>query len=336
MAVAIDIFNPQVSVIAHGLEGKTIMFYGGNNVGKTAQAVRVGQPYLFACENGLNGLSGVKYNSIQNWADFKKAVKQFTHKSTVDKAKVLYSTIIIDEVYASAMFCQDFVCQTYGNGAIDLGDTNADTKVNLYKLYEREYWKQINLLVNSGYTVIFIAHAAEEKNGYLYPKGDKKRCLAPIIDNCDIVAYIESNGVDEDKKVIKSSAYFAETKNFFARSRYPYMPTYIEEFTAENLEAAINDGIQKQAEAEKLETVSYDTQKQQNETIRKAYDELMEELCDLGQHLAENGHFEELQAIVEENLGAGKKATDLKKGQEQVIQVLIEELGELLKSVENN
>ena len=32
MAVTIDIFNPQVSTIAKGLEGKTIMIYGGNNV----------------------------------------------------------------------------------------------------------------------------------------------------------------------------------------------------------------------------------------------------------------------------------------------------------------
>lgn len=142
MAVDIDIFNPQVSVIAHGLEGKTIMIYGGNNVGKTAQSIRVGRSYVLACENGLNGVTGVRYNVIQNWASFKKAVKQFTHKSTVDKAKELYSTIIIDEVYASSMFCQDFICQTYGNGAIDLGDTG-DSRVNLYKLYEKEDRKSV-------------------------------------------------------------------------------------------------------------------------------------------------------------------------------------------------
>ena len=34
MAVKVDIFNPQISVIAHGLEGKVIMVYGGNNLGK--------------------------------------------------------------------------------------------------------------------------------------------------------------------------------------------------------------------------------------------------------------------------------------------------------------
>lgn len=32
MAVNVDIFNPQISTVARGLEGKTIFVYGGNNV----------------------------------------------------------------------------------------------------------------------------------------------------------------------------------------------------------------------------------------------------------------------------------------------------------------
>lgn len=32
MGVTVDIFNPQTSVLAAGLEGKTIFIYGGNNV----------------------------------------------------------------------------------------------------------------------------------------------------------------------------------------------------------------------------------------------------------------------------------------------------------------
>ena len=109
MAVEVDIFNPQTSVIAHGLEGKTIMLYGTNNVGKTFQAVRASKPYVLACESGLGAQNGVKYNNITSWRDFKKAVGQFTGKATVDKAKAMYDTIIIDEVYASSLFCQKFV-----------------------------------------------------------------------------------------------------------------------------------------------------------------------------------------------------------------------------------
>ena len=42
---SIDIFNPQVSTVAKGLEGKVILVYGGNNVGKTKQATLMKNPF---------------------------------------------------------------------------------------------------------------------------------------------------------------------------------------------------------------------------------------------------------------------------------------------------
>lgn len=132
MAVTIDIFNPQVSTIAKGLEGKTIMIYGSNNVGKTYVAARLSKPYFIACESGLNAQDGVKYNRVTRWSDFRKIVKQFTDRSTVDKARALYDTIVIDEVYASSIMCQDYVMSTYGDGALTLSD--GDGKHNLYQL----------------------------------------------------------------------------------------------------------------------------------------------------------------------------------------------------------
>lgn len=131
MAREVDIFNPQVSKIASGLEGKVILIYGTNNVGKTANAVKMKKPFVMACESGLNAQSGVTYNKINNWSEFKKIVKQFTSKSTVERAKELYSTIVIDEVYASSIFCQDYVLSVYGNGALTLGEGSG--KVNLYQ-----------------------------------------------------------------------------------------------------------------------------------------------------------------------------------------------------------
>lgn len=333
MAKDFDIFNPAVSQIAHGLEGKTIMLYGTNNVGKTNQAVRAKKPLILACENGLNGVSGVKYIPIKSWARFKKTVKDLTDEKKLEKAKEFYQTIIIDEVYASSMYCQDFICSTYGNGAIDLGDDTGNSKMNLYKLYEKEYWRVINSLVNAGYTVIFIGHqAADTKTGYISPKGDK-RCLNPIIDNCDIVAYIQPNGVDEDGNEIKSSAYFVQTNEFFGRSRYPYMEKMLQEFTIEGLERVIEEGIQRQAEAEGLVTVSYEEQKEAAEEVVKTFEELKVVLDAYGNALYESGHIEELVGVVEENLGAGKKAGDLKKGQEQVMEIIIDELADLCEEL---
>lgn len=322
MAVDIDIFNPQVSVVAEGLEGKVLMIYGGNNVGKTFVAARLSKPYFFACESGLNAQSGVRYNTINNWADFKKGVKQFTSKSTIKKAKEMYNTIVIDEVYASSIFCQDFVIATYGDGALTLGDSEG--KINLYQMYEKEYFRQINLLVNAGYTVVFIAHAIEKKE-FIIPKGDK-RCLDPIIDNCDYVVYAKGNGVDEEGNVIKSSGYLAATNEFFARSRFTYTPTYIEEFTAENLEAAIIEGITKEKEIEGISTVTYDEQKEQNTSIVKSYEELQELLQEVGGRFASTGNMETLTEVVEEVLGVGKKVSACKKTQIDAMTIILDDL----------
>lgn len=128
----IDIFNVSKSVIANGLEGKVILIYGSNNLGKSAQAVRFPKPIVLAAEMGLNGIDGVPYIPITRWSDFKTAIRQFTNPTTLDKAKELYSTIIIDEVYATSIYCQDYVCATYGDGALTLAD--GDGKHNLYQL----------------------------------------------------------------------------------------------------------------------------------------------------------------------------------------------------------
>lgn len=333
MAVKVDIFNPQKSVIAHGLDGKTILIYGSNGTGKTYNAVRAKKPYVMACESGLNGQVGVAYNKINNWAEFKTVVKQFTDPKTVDQAKELYNTIIIDEVYASAMYCQDFICQTYGNGAIDLGDDTGNTKLNLYRLYEKEYWREVNKLVGSGYTIIFIAHEEADKDGYITPKGDKKRCLAPIIDNCDIVAYIHGNGVDENGKEIKSSAYFTRTQYFFARSRYSHMVPMIKEFTIENLANAIDKAIADEAAESGVASVSFSEQQEQNTSQELSFDELYAQLGELSNKLSDLGFIDETYEILERNLGKGKTPKDLKKGQEQVMSIMVDEFSDLLASV---
>lgn len=72
------------------------------------------------CENGLGAQAGVKHKMINNWRMFTKYIKELTDPKTVERAKEIYSTIVIDEVYASSLFCQKFVCDTYGGGCIEV------------------------------------------------------------------------------------------------------------------------------------------------------------------------------------------------------------------------
>ena len=339
----IDIFSAPKSVIADGLEGKVILIYGGNNLGKSAQATRFPKPFVIACEMGLNGIDGVPYGPVTRWSDFKSIVRQFTG-ATKEKAKEMYSTIIVDEVYASSIYCQDYVCSTYGDGALTMAD--GDTKHNLYQLYEKEYFRQINLLVSAGYTVVFIAHAqTDSQTKFISPKGDK-RCMNPIIDKCDYVVYLKSNGVDAEGRVIKSSAYLAQTNEFFARARIEYTPTYIKEFTAENLTAAIQEGINKKREIENATVTSFEEQQKLNSVEELNFDKLISEFnnivanipgsSDINCTTEEGIKFKEYWApkitqITEKNLGKGKKVSQCNENQTEALSLILADLKDLIK-----
>lgn len=330
MAASFDIFNPNVTVVAKGLTGKSMLIYGGNSLGKTAQSVRMSKPFVIAAESGLNATSNVPYARITSWAQFIKIVKQFTDKGTVDKARAMYDTIIIDEMYAVSLLCQDYVIATYGNGALTLGDSEG--KVNLYQVYEKQFFKAINLLLSCDYTVVFIGHAQQDKNGYIIPKGDK-RCVDPIRDFVDYVIYLESNGVDENNNVINSSAYLAETDRFFARSRFKYTPTYIKDFTAENLESAIIEGIEKEEQINGIKAVTYAEQKAQNTAEAIDFDEIMDSLQEIGIRFAETDNMDILTEIVENTLGVGKKVTECTKKQVDAMCIILDELREKAKEI---
>lgn len=86
--MAIDIFNPQVSVVAKGLEGKVITIYGSNNLGKTKQSTRMKKPLYLPFEKGLNAIAGVQFMAINSWADFKKVNKQLTKNAEKAKKRI--------------------------------------------------------------------------------------------------------------------------------------------------------------------------------------------------------------------------------------------------------
>lgn len=332
MAVNVDIFNPQISVVAKGLSGKCLTIYSGNSRGKTYVATHLSKPFIIACESGLNALNGVKYNRVNNWADMKKIVKQFTSKATYEKARELYDTIVIDEMYAASIFCQDFVMATYGDGAMTLSDSN-DPRKNLYQLYEKEFFRLVNALLSCDYTVVFIGHEQQDsKTGYISPKGDR-RCVQPILDNSDFVIYLTSNGVDEEGKVNLSTAHFAEGKTkdgqpFFARSRFTHCATELTPFTAEGLEKVVKDAIEAEEKASGVKAVDYEVQKEQNISVKRDFDEVMEEVQAAGEKLAEAGHMEELLEIVENTLGTGKKVSECTKKQLDAVLIILDDLND--------
>ena len=149
-----DIFNPQVSVVAKGLEGKIVLVYGNNSTGKTLQGTRMEKPFYLPFESGIRNIPNVPFLPINKWSDFKRINKQLCDPKTLDQAKEKYQTIIFDEVYASARYCQDYLCKKHGVETIGEGNNG----YGLWKEYENEYWGEFDKLSKAGYTVYFIGH----------------------------------------------------------------------------------------------------------------------------------------------------------------------------------
>jgi len=327
-----SIFQPKISKVARGMQGKAIVIYGSNNLGKTLQATRMSKPYYMGFENGLNARDGVPYELYDKWSQFKKDNKDLTDPKTVKQAREMYDTIIIDQLYAAGDLCQRYICNMYG--VKDLSEKSELTNGNLYKLYEKEFSGEFDKLLKAGYTLVFIAHPEFDKDTEkLRPRGDK-RSTGFIVNNADIVVYLQSNGVDENGKLIKSSAYFNETPEFFARSKFDYIVPYLEEFTAENLEKAITDAVEAQAKAEGFTTISLEEKVESLKTEELDYEELLGKIKTLGMKIYNAGHGTELSEIIEKHTQLGMTVKDLTKVHVEAMSVIAKDLEDFLIDIE--
>lgn len=329
--MSLDIFAPSKSVVSKGLFGKKIMVYGYNDLGKTYQTSRMEKPYFMCFEKGLSAIDGIPFANIKKWSDFTKVLRQFARNP--EKAKEHYQTIIIDGTDIMAKYCEKYVSNAYGVERIKDGNDG----FGLWKELETELFFAIDELISLDFTVVFIAHEADvevSKNVYRkVPKGDKR--LMPLIqDNCDYVIYLKGNGVDENNNVIPSTAYTVQTDQFFARSRFTQTPPVIKEFTAENLEAAINEGIEKESKVGNFNLVTESEKREVYKESELIYEDLMKEINEVGKALQEKGKLDEVYKISEKHLGKDKFVAQCEKGQEEVMSVILDDMREFLGETE--
>lgn len=289
------------------------------------------KPYYVGVEDGLRAIPGIPFASVENWRDIKSIIKQFTDPKTQKQVKEMYQTIVFDGVYDSAVMCQQYICSRYG--ALHMGETSApgENRPNLWTAYEVEYLTEINKLLKSGFTVVFIGHEEEDRDtGQMNPRGDK-RSMTLIRNKADVTVYLEYGGLDENNNELNSTAWFVERSEAFARSRFRHIVPSIE-FTAENLEKAIGDAIKKEEEVSGHKAVTYQEQSEDYKSEELVYEDLMEEVKSVGKALQDLGLIDEVYTVSEKHLGHGQFVMDCKKGQEQVIAVILDEMKELLEN----
>lgn len=290
----------KISRVSEDLRGKVIVLYGSNNVGKTLQASRFKNPIFLPCEKGMNAINGAMVLKTNSWNDLKRNGRKLTSKKFVNALKQgMEMTVVIDGMERIGNYVKSYLCDKYEVATIG----KANGGYGAWEEYENLVWSWVDSLIGVGYTVVFIGHEKEDKKKDKFVITGDERTIKPIRDNADVVCYIRSNGVDKDGVEIHSSAYLAETEDFFARSRYRYMDTYIEDFTAENLTKVIIEGIRKQNEEEGYENVSFEKQQDIYSVKNETFDEVVEQIKTLYEKCLDSDLEQDYADIVEEHLG---------------------------------
>lgn len=340
MADLLDIFNPAVSVVSSGVEGKLILLHSNERkLGKTLQATRFPKPYYLRFEQGINAIPGLNYAPLTKWSDFKKVRKQLTNPKTIDQARAMYTTIIVDTLDVAIRWCDSYVCGMQGVSRLNDGNNG----YGLWKEYESEWFNEWNPLLNAGYCIVFISHSEVRKMKHpitgeeyeqLYPKGDK-RTIDLIIDAADFIGYVKSNGFDENGEPQMSSVYFQSCPEFLAGSRFKYMAPEITPFTAEGVENAMKEAVEKEEAESGRKAVSFDEKKADSTVTQMSYEEAISEVKGLFKEMKARDKMNKTDLtteIVEKYLGAGVKISDTTDKQiEQILMIIDdfqEELGE--------
>lgn len=175
--------------------------------------------------------------------------------------------------------------------------------------------------------------------------------MNPIIDKCDYVVYLKSNGVDSEGRVIKSSAYLAQTDQFFARARIDHTPTFIKEFTAENLTAAIQEGINKKKSLDNATITTFEEQQKLNKIEELDFDSLVKRFNDIILSIPGSNDincttpegetfktfwYPNICQITETYLGKGGKVSQCNKNQVEAISLIIKDLEDFISNNLNN
>jgi hypothetical protein len=318
-----------VSKLDPSIRGKIVFTYGGNNLGKTKNAVKFPNPVVIPLEKGMNGTQGALVLKTATYTDVKMHVRTLTTNPQWLKALEQEPiTIVIDGAEKLGLMCQRWLCQKYDVADISEGKGG----YGLWGYYEKEIAGLVMDLTSQGYTILFIGHRqVDHKTGFITPKGDKRN-IDPIIDVCDVVAYLTPNGVDENNQVIPSSAWLAETDQFFARSRFDYMDTYLETFSAGNLIEAIREGIQREIDATSGEVTDFAGQQEMYQSsIQMNHEETISALAGQYDQLANIDRLDVWEDVVARHLD-GIPVSEAKPSQLENLHAIYNDLAEFLET----
>lgn len=323
------LLNPPVSRVAKSTDGLIITFYGYGGLGKTPVATKMERPYYLAFgKEGIVEINNIPHQPIKSWKEFKQWTKVVCDPKNFEAFHSKFQTFILDEMEILYKYCEKYICSVHGANSIKEGNGG----YGLWKELKDEWESEILKVIGSGYCVVFILHSAPDDNGRQFPVGDMKRMLPIILNHSSIIGYVKGNGVDKETgKSIHSSLMLAGTDEYFARTRNDYFDPVIEDFTAENVIKAYYDAIERQEKADGVQAITREEQNALYVVEKRDFNELMEEVAEVGAQIVEKyGSKEKLTEVVENVLGKGALVSTCSPKQQEAVEVILADLKDLL------
>ena len=333
----INIFNIQPHQVSRNLRGYSIFFYGQPKSGKTTTASKFEKNLLLAFEKGYNAIPGVMAQPINNWAEFRKVLRQLKDP----KAKDMFYTITIDTCDIAYDYCTKYICD---NALRPDGGYGVDSISDIpfgkgYSLVSKEFDECLRSIVMMDYGLILISHATDKV--FKDEAGNEYNKIVPTLDKrannivarmADIIGYSRIVTDKEGNNLTK--LFMRGTPRYEAGSRFKYTPNYID-FSYDNLVSAISDAIDKQAQedgkeffTDKKSNLYEDTTKDLN------FDELMKNCNDLIKGMIDNNSEEvfkefyqpRIVQITDRYLGRGQKMSQCSREQVEALSLIYDDL----------
>lgn len=338
----IDLWDIKPHQVSRDLRGYSVFFYGEPKSGKTSTAARFPKALLLAFEKGFNTLAGVMANPINSWGEFKKVLKQLKD----ERAKEMYSTIIVDTADIAYDYCTKYILNNYkkSDGSVGVDKVSDIPYGQGYGLIAKEFDDCLRNIVQMDYGLVLISHSTDKV--FTDESGNEYNKIVPTLDKratnivgrmADIIAY--SREVEDQEGNSSVKLFMRGTPRFMAGSRFKYTPDYID-FNYDNLVNAIAEAIDKQAAEDGKDLYTDSKVNLYQETGEKLdFDELINEFNTLVNNLVEKESEEKFQEywqprivqITDKYLGRGQKVSQCSREQVDALSLIIDDLKEIIK-----
>lgn len=338
----IDLLELEETKISSSLNGKIILLYGTNNVGKSKVSSQLfpHKTLFIATEKGYNALGGIKKKDVLDWGLFRDVISALTNRKTLIDMHNAYDCVVVDVADRLPAMCEQYICNR--NGVEKISDIAYGGG---YSQLKNEFDNQLNKLALSGYCVVLICHeqtndkyvvpTTGEEITYTFPKNTESKTGMPLKDIPDFCIYLQNNGTDEENNVVLSTGICSHRKNVFARSRFTQCATVISPFTAENLKKVVRDACIAEAELLGVECVDeFDV----NAVVAEAEAEKEERVKDKADLIADINRVGrilyktfsvECSNIITKYLGEGAKVSDATDEQIEKLKLIYDEMIDL-------